>query len=167
MIGWLNIGNKEVRESTKENTEVRNLFQKWVRCCFKLNITMWCFENENRDMMNGIQKIQKCVSCMRYQFEASDYMSTYILSYEKCVGNCSAGVKMFMAWGGICEIGKFRIHTLHSGVYAVHTYILLLHLHQYIHYTITYYYYMYTDTYTAPMIQIQVHITTTTLHGNK
>lgn len=48
---------------------------------------------------------------MHYQFEASDYMYTYILLYEKCVGNCSMGVRIFLAQGGMRKIGWFRIHT--------------------------------------------------------
>ena len=92
-----------------------------------------------------IQKAQKCVNCTCYQFEVSDYMSTYILSYEKCVGNCGAGVRIFMAQGGMRKIGQSD------------TYILLLQVHQYTSYIHTYYYYKSTSTHTT-----YIHTTTGT-----
>ena len=115
-----------------------------------------------------IHKTQKCVSYMHYQFAASDYMSTYILSYEKCVGNYGAGVRIFMVQGGMRKIGWFRMHTtttwntcytyIHTTttcalVHMLHTHTLLLQVHQYTHYIHAYFYYKYTGTYryTTPL----------------
>ena len=69
---------------------------------------------------------------MLYQFEASDYMYTYILSSENCVGNCGAYVKIFMVQGGMHKMGQFIVNALH------HWYTCCTYIHTYYKYTSTY-----------------------------
>ena len=182
MIGYLSLGNKETQNLTKENPEVRNSSQKWVRCCFKLNIMMWGFENKKprsdgkpRSVWEWNTKTQKCmgVKCKKKKQkwntenpEERDlgalliwdtWSHVHMQSYKKCVGNCGAGVGIFMMWGGMCKIDV--LHTYYYCKYtSAHTYYLvLLQVHTiYVHTTTTgtpvhtstlhhhyYYYYMY------------------------
>ena len=66
-------------------------------------------------------------------------MYAYILSYEKCVKNCGAGVKILWRKEA-CAIWVSILHTM------VHL-LNILHIHWYTYYTYKYYYYIqYTTT---------------------
>ena len=59
------------------------------------------------------------MSCVRYYFEASDYMYTYILSYEKCIGNYGMGVKIL--WRNeACARWVSIIHAMVHLLYILH-----------------------------------------------
>ena len=63
--------------------------------------------------------------------KASDYMYTYILSYEKCVKNCGAGVKIL--WRE--EACSRWVSTIQTMVHILHIQILLLHIYTGAYYT--------------------------------
>ena len=97
-----------------------------------------------------IRQNQKCTSCMRYYFEASDYMYTYILLYENCVENCGAGVKIL--WHK--EACARWVSTIQTMVHLLY----ILHIHWYTYYTYKYYYYIYTLVHTTLVQILLLHI---------
>ena len=106
--------------------------------------------------------------CMRYYFEVSDYLYVYILSCEKCVENCSTGVRILWRKEACARrvslqyihhtTGTHTVHTKHTMVHILHilhttnTTCTLVHtLHHWYTYCIYYKYYMYTGTYIRPV----------------
>ena len=77
-----------------------------------------------------------------YFLKASDYMYTYILSYEKCVKNRGAGVKILWreeACSRWVSTIQTMVHILHIQilllVHILHIQILLLHIYTGAYYT--------------------------------